>query len=399
MTMFHTTAPFWEVWRTWFLSDGVGIVVVAPFVVGLGQCWRDLPRRGELIEGGAILGLLVLTSIYILSQPTTSWVSFSPGALVLPMLLWLAARAHPTLTTAGAFVVSSAAICATIFGLGRFGDAAIPILERVKGAQVAATMVTAYTLVLAALFTERRQRERALKMALDGAELGAFSADLATGYLECDARAARMHGHSGPPITIKESRRFVHPADLIRIDAALAEGTAHRRRLERRIPGGAPLDHPHAGETRWVAVESSIIRDIHGTPVGLLGVTRDITERKRADAGARRAQAQFDAAHKAARVGCYTYDTCKRRREFLARQHAIHGLSQRAPWKSPPAMVRCACIEDDQAAAARGTNRAVQGTATEVISFEFRIVRPGGEVRWIEGRSLISTAAPVAPSA
>jgi integral membrane sensor domain MASE1 len=110
MTTFHTTAPFWEVWRTWFLSDGVGIVVVAPLVVGLGQLWRELPRRSELIGGGAVLGLLVLTSTYIVSNPTTSWVSFSPGALVLPMLLWLAARSHPTLTIAGAFVVSSAAI-------------------------------------------------------------------------------------------------------------------------------------------------------------------------------------------------------------------------------------------------------------------------------------------------
>jgi integral membrane sensor domain MASE1 len=100
LTMFHTSAPFWEVWRTWFLSDGVGIVVVAPFVVGLAQLWRELPRRDELIEGGAALGLLVVTSVYILSHPTTSWVSFSPGALVLPILLWLAARCHPTLTIA-----------------------------------------------------------------------------------------------------------------------------------------------------------------------------------------------------------------------------------------------------------------------------------------------------------
>ena len=66
--MFHTSAPFWEVWRTWFLSDGVGIVVVTPFVVGLVQFWRELPRRDELIEGGAALGLLVVTSVYIRSS-------------------------------------------------------------------------------------------------------------------------------------------------------------------------------------------------------------------------------------------------------------------------------------------------------------------------------------------
>ena len=171
MTMFHTSAPFWEVWRTWFLSDGVGIVVVAPFVVGLVQLWRELPRRGELIEGGAALGLLVVSSWYILSHPTTSWVSFSPGALVLPILLWLAARCHPALTIAGAFVVSSAAICATIFGLGRFGDAAIPVLERVKGAQVGRDDGDCLHSGSGCVVRERRQSEFALKMALNGAKL------------------------------------------------------------------------------------------------------------------------------------------------------------------------------------------------------------------------------------
>ena len=261
LTMFHTSAPFWEVWRTWFLSDGVGIVVVTPFVVGLVQFWRELPRRDELIEGGAALGLLVVTSVYILSHPTTSWVSFSPGALVLPILLWLAARCHPTLTITGAFVVSSAAICATIFGLGRFGDASIPVVERVGGAQVAATMVTVYTLVLGALFTERRQREMALKMALNGAKLGAFRADLANGHLECDLRTARMHGHNVPPATIKESRRFVHRDDLTRIDAALAKARHSGGVWNAEYRVNHPPNCPHAGETRWVAVESSLVCD------------------------------------------------------------------------------------------------------------------------------------------
>ena len=328
MTMFHTTVPFWEVWRTWFLSDGVGIVVVAPFVVGLGQLWRELPRRGELIEGGAVLGLLVLTSMYILSYPTTSWVSFSPGALVLPMLLWLAARCHPTLMIAGAFVVSSAAICASTFGLGRFGDAAIPIPERVKGAQVAATMVTAYTLVLAALFTERRQREMALKMALDGAKLGAFSADLATGHLNCDLRTARMHGHTVLPATIKESRRFVHRDDLTRIDAALAKarGTGGVWNAEYRVMH--PPNHPHAGETRWVAVESSIVCDSQGSPKRLLGVTRDITDRKQAEQDLAERNAQLNLAGKIARIGSFVYDHGTKQLQLSPGCAAIYGLPE-----------------------------------------------------------------------
>ena len=50
MTLFHTAAPYWEVWRGWFLSDGVGIVMVAPLVIGFGQVWRKPPSRAEAIE-------------------------------------------------------------------------------------------------------------------------------------------------------------------------------------------------------------------------------------------------------------------------------------------------------------------------------------------------------------
>jgi hypothetical protein len=43
MTLLHTTAPYWEVWHAWFLSDKVGIVVVPPLMIGLGQMWREAP--------------------------------------------------------------------------------------------------------------------------------------------------------------------------------------------------------------------------------------------------------------------------------------------------------------------------------------------------------------------
>jgi PAS domain S-box-containing protein len=388
LTMFHTSAPFWEVWRTWFLSDGVGIVVVAPFVVGLVQMWRELPRRGELIEGGAALGLLVVTSVYILSHPTTSWVSFSPGALVLPILLWLAARSHPTLTIAGAFVVSSAAICATILGLGRFGDAAIPVLERVKGAQVAATMVTAYTLVLSALFTERRQREMALTMALNGAKLGAFSADLANGQLECDLRAARMHGHNVPPATIKASRRFVHRDDLARIDAALVKARASGGVWNAEYRVMHPANSPHAGETRWVAVESSLACDSQGIPKRLLGVTRDITHQKQAEQALAERNMQLSLAARAARVGSYAYDPDTDAMHIDAGYAALHGLPEgaaettRGEWRArahPKDLIR---VEEMRRRAFR--------EQWDEYDTEYRVVRSGGELRWVESRSFIS---------
>src|SRR5215470_3474271 len=50
--LFHSpTAPIWITWQHWFASDAVGIIAVAPLVIGLAACAREPPPRSEIIEG------------------------------------------------------------------------------------------------------------------------------------------------------------------------------------------------------------------------------------------------------------------------------------------------------------------------------------------------------------
>src|SRR5262245_41090214 len=164
MTHLHpeTTAPYFDVWREWFLSGWVGLVVVAPLVIGLAQTWRQPPSRYQWFEGLGVLSLLVVACSYTVAQKTGSWLTFSPGAFVLPLLLWLTARCQPTFAIAGAFLVSVAIICATTFGIGHFGDAAVPVMQRVTGAQLAMMTFTLFTVVLTVLFSQRKEAEESL---------------------------------------------------------------------------------------------------------------------------------------------------------------------------------------------------------------------------------------------
>ena len=163
MTLFHTAVPFWEAWRTWLMADWVGIVVVAPLIIELAKVRCEVPSRAESIEGAGVLALLALASIYVATHPKESWISFDPDSMVLPLLLWLTARCQPSFGVAGAFVTSVMVIGATTLEIGRFGDAGVPIIDRVRGAQVAVTMVTLCTLVLAALFAKRKKAEEELR--------------------------------------------------------------------------------------------------------------------------------------------------------------------------------------------------------------------------------------------
>ena len=170
------------------------------------------------------------------------------------------------------------------------------MLERVHAAQVA-MLVT--TLCAGAGRTVRRAAptEAALKtgnerlqdsnerlqLALGGAELGAFSMDLATGRLDCDARVAFMHGHSALPTTIKEGRRFVHPDDLARIDAAFAEVKAPAAPGKRNTGWCTrPATRTPVRCTGWHSKARSCAVP-RARPVRLLGVARDITEHKHAE--------------------------------------------------------------------------------------------------------------------
>jgi PAS domain-containing protein len=280
MTLFHTAAPFWEVWRAWFLADGVGIVVVAPLVIGLRQVWREPPSKGELIEGVGVLGLTALASLYVMSHKSGSWLSFSPGAVVLPLLLWLTARCQPTFGVAGAFIASVAVIFATTFGFGRFGDAALPIIERVKGAQVATTMVTIYTLVLVALFAHRkkveeglRRREVELGEAQRVGRIGSWYWDATTDRIVASDELLRIYGidPATPRADFRNQLDSRYPIDeLQRLKAevlrAMQTGAGYELNLQ-AFRDGIPI---------WVTTRGEAVRNPAGQIVGLRGTVQDI---------------------------------------------------------------------------------------------------------------------------
>src|SRR5262245_12002836 len=241
--------------------------------------------------------------------------------------------------------------------------------------------------LLAALFAERRRSKQRLQLALDGAALGAFSADLSTGQLACDLRAAQFHGHSVLPTTIKEWRRFVHPGDLSRIDGAVAEAqrTGGNWKAEYRVV--PPPGHPHAGETRWIAVEGSVVRDAHGAPIQLFGVTRDITLSKRGEQALDERTMQLELAGKVALVGSFAYGVDTETMQISEGNAAVYGFPEgtssvaRSQW-----LARVHPDDVDKVDSAR--SRAFRQRRRE-YGLEYRIVRRNVEIRWIEARTFI----------
>ena len=156
------SAPMLNTWQHWFASDAVGIIAVAPLVIGLAALARRPSPLSEIIEGTVALVALATMTACIIWLPHELWETVFPITWLFPIFLWLAARCDPAFSAAGAFVVSMTIVLTTILGVGHFGDPSLPITDRVLGAQAGILVVAFSAYVLAAIFAERRESARQL---------------------------------------------------------------------------------------------------------------------------------------------------------------------------------------------------------------------------------------------
>jgi integral membrane sensor domain MASE1 len=117
-------------WQHWFASDFVGIIAVAPLVIGLTAVVRRPSPRSEVIEGSlALVGLALMTG-FIVSLPRELWETALPITWLFPILAWLAARYRPAFSAMGAFVFSITIVLTTILDIGHFGDPGARVRRR-----------------------------------------------------------------------------------------------------------------------------------------------------------------------------------------------------------------------------------------------------------------------------
>ena len=157
------SAPMLSTLQHWFASDFVGIIAVAPLVIGITAVVRRPSPRSEVIEGTLTLAALALLTGFIISLPRELWDTVLPITWLFPILAWLAARYRPAFSAAGAFVVSIMIVLTTILGKGHFGDPSLPITDRVLGAQASILVVALSAYVLASLFAQQRESAEHLR--------------------------------------------------------------------------------------------------------------------------------------------------------------------------------------------------------------------------------------------
>jgi PAS domain S-box-containing protein len=187
-------APFFERWRQWAIVDGVGIIFVAPVILGAAG-WLARKHRPST---RARMGF----ALVVVATAATTWLTISadvsaPGStltsryLVFPWLVLSALRSGPAGAAITASVMSSVAIATAIASTSLLAPETATNV--VLALQLFISIATFTTLGIASLDAQRQRASRALLRA--NRALQARSAELereVRGHRESEARVAGL---------------------------------------------------------------------------------------------------------------------------------------------------------------------------------------------------------------
>jgi len=155
-----------ETWRTWWIGDAIGALLVAPLIL----VWAAPPRTPLLTHrlGEAailVLGLLVASLVVLTLSVSWGGGPLSHAYVFFPLLMWAAIRFGQRGAVTATVLVSAVAIAGTVLGRGPFIE---PTLHASLLALQTFMGITGATfLVLGATISERERSREQLRTARD----------------------------------------------------------------------------------------------------------------------------------------------------------------------------------------------------------------------------------------
>ena len=143
-----------EFWRTWWLADTSGALVVVPLMLAWARDPVEAWRRIRTWEGGAVIA--AVTALSIVASSTGEPIMFT----VFPALVWAAFRLGPPGATLAIAITAGAVIGETANELGPFAEQ--PIDLRTLSTQLYIWVAALTTLLLSVVVREGERSSREL---------------------------------------------------------------------------------------------------------------------------------------------------------------------------------------------------------------------------------------------
>jgi PAS domain-containing protein len=226
-----------------------------------------------------------------------------------------------------------------------------------------------------------RESEARLRLALKAARMVAWEHDVATnevGIFEDSHQVLALP--SGKRLTNSDhGQSLIHPDDVEKHRALVTEA------IQNAGSYTSAYREVRDGEVSWLEERALAVADESGKTIRLVGVTQNITERKRAEQELVRTRNMLMEGQKIAHLGTFEYVAATRTTEWSEEEYRIYGLDPAGPSPAYDVMLT-KCIHPDDAALLHETfTKAMQSRS--IFELEHRIVRPDGSVRWVHDRA------------
>lgn len=285
---FAGIAPYWSFWRTWMISDGLGILLITPCVTA----WWD--REPEPGRSGSWVEMLVFLTLWtglcwLVFHGQRPGIIFPERYMLVALLAWPALRLGRRTIALALLGLAGFAVTGSAPPLGQAASPPAAAVENLLTVQFFIGVTATVAFLMAAATWERRKAEQAhkatserLRLALSAANMGVWDLYPVTGRLAVTPEYCALLG--GVPeaacTTAEALTRAIDPED--------ADGVA--RRFREHLDGNEARFtdtfrvRTAQGATIWISRTCQVVRhDDAGRPLRVIGLDTDITERKQAE--------------------------------------------------------------------------------------------------------------------
>ena len=266
------SGDFFTVWRTWWLGDFIGALIVVPLALAW---WRPLPSvkwRPRIVEWSLLVAaLVVISEVALRSEDARTF-------LLFPVLVWAALRFGQRGATFAVALVSGLTVWNTIHYIGPFVYHSIT--QSVLTTQLFIAVAAISTLLLEAVVREREdlaaevEASRSRIVAAGDRERRRLERNLHDGAQQrLVALAARLHGASQH---VQSSPAEIS-ALLVEAEEDVRVANDELRTLASGLHPAVLTDLGLAGALRSIAAGANVPVEIRGSELGRLDPTVEAT--------------------------------------------------------------------------------------------------------------------------
>lgn len=237
---------------------------------------------------------------------------------------------------------------------------------------------------------EKRRRELRFLLAMDKALAIAFEWNIETDEVRrLQSSEPALPSNRQKPDMFADVKNMVHPDDREIFEANVKAALSHPEGVYSSV---FRLKRPD-GTVVWLSEKGRVSFRPDGKPENLTGISLDITDRMRATDEITRLAAAMDIAFEGAEAAPWSYNTETRLAEWTQRNYDLLGIAPGSVVGTLDNYIEHVHPEDrDALQAIRSTERTAE-TGSK-LKIQLRIVKPGGEIRWIERRSMVGASEP-----